>query len=126
MASSRSCFGRMTFAPYCRPHPGWRLAPIRLKLLLVAITQVSSGGAFLSLRKYSKMVGVTGGSLPMMLIFCQHLSAAPRLNCNGRSGLHCGLWDKIVPGETDRQSGAEYLPNLRGQTYPDSARRHRK
>ena len=64
IVSISSCFGRMTLAEYGSPKSRSLLPPIRLKLLLVAMTQASSGGRLCCLRNSSKIVGVTGASLP--------------------------------------------------------------
>jgi hypothetical protein len=65
----KSCFGRMTLAEYGSPNDRSLLPPIRPKLLLVATTQASSGGSACSFRNNSKIVGVTGASLPYASTF---------------------------------------------------------
>ncbi len=64
IVSSSNCFGRMTFAEYGSPKSRSLLPPIRLNDLFVAMTHASSGGRPCSLRSSSKIVGVTGASLP--------------------------------------------------------------
>src|SRR5438093_13527024 len=73
-----NCFGRTTFAEYGSPNDLNLLPPISPKLLLVAITQPSSGGRACSFRTSSKIVGVTGASLPYASTFSRlRLLSAP-------------------------------------------------
>ena len=64
IVSISSCFGSTTLAEYGSPNALSLLPPIRPKLLFVAMTQASSGARACSFRNSSKIVGVTGASLP--------------------------------------------------------------
>ena len=70
-ASSSSCLGSTTFAPWFSPKPRTFVAPIVAKLLFVQIAQASVERAPVALRKYSKMVGLLAHPNPKSSTRCQ-------------------------------------------------------